>query len=94
MKTQAQKVVIEVVDVRRQIGESSIKAFADVKLSFGEGWVIVNGFSVVQGKSGLFVTCPRKITKEGRWYDILTMSDDVKSEISEKVLEAYDKEAV
>jgi DNA-binding cell septation regulator SpoVG len=36
---------------------------------------------------------PRKASKDGRWFDILTpVNDDVKTEIETKILEAYDQE--
>lgn len=82
---------IEVVDIRKIITDGSLKAFADLKIG---GSVIVKGFSVLNGKSGLFVTMPRKAGKDGRWLDILTpVNDEIKKEIEDKVLDAYEKES-
>lgn len=81
---------IEVIDIRKITGDGNLKAFADVKFSDA---VIVKGFNVLKGKQGVFVTMPRKATKDGRWFDILTpVSEEVKAEIETKVLEAYEKE--
>ncbi|OGW91977.1 MAG: hypothetical protein A3D28_02940 [Omnitrophica bacterium RIFCSPHIGHO2_02_FULL_63_14] len=81
---------IEVVDIRKVTGDSALKAFADVKIG---GGVLVRGFSVVKGKNGVFVSMPRKPGKDGKWYDILTpLSEDMKREFEDRVLEAYDKE--
>ena len=81
---------IEVVDIRKIAGEGNIKAFADVKFSDA---IIVKGFNVLMGKRGVFVTMPRKASKDGRWFDILTpINDEVKAEIEEKILDAYEKE--
>ena len=53
---------IEVVDIRKLMGDGNIKAFADIKLG---GSLIVKGFSVVKGKKGVFVSMPRKVSKDG-----------------------------
>lgn len=85
-----QTLEIEVVDVRKIVGDGSLKAFADVKIG---GGLVIKGFSVVNGKNGVFVSMPRKASKDGRWFDILMpVSDDLKEEIEQKVLEAYDRE--
>jgi stage V sporulation protein G len=81
---------VEVVDIRKVVGGGSLKAFADVKI--GEGFII-KGYTVVEGKNGVFVSGPRKAGKDGRWYDILMpLSDEVRQELEEKVMEAYDRE--
>ena len=80
---------VEVVDIRKIAGDGNLKAFADVK--FG-GQLVIKGFSVMQGKQGVFVSMPKKAGKDGRWFDILTPNDDLKREFQDKVLEAYDKE--
>jgi len=82
---------IEVVDIRKIAGDGNLKAFADVKFS---DVIIVKGFNVLMGKRGVFVTMPRKASKDGRWFDILTpLNDEVKKEIEDKVLDAYEKES-
>ena len=79
---------IEVVDVRKLMGDGQLKALADLKIA---GVVIVKGFSIIQGKKGVFVSMPRKASKDGRWFDILTpLNEKVKEEIESKILEAYE----
>lgn len=81
---------VEVVDIRKIIGDGNLKAFADVK--FG-GCLVVKGFSVLKGRSGVFVSMPKKASKDGRWFEVLSPVDDrLKREIEDKVLEAYDRE--
>ena len=78
---------IEVFDIRKIAGDGSLKAFVDVKFS---DVIIVKGFNVMMGKRGVFVAMPRKASKDGRWFDILTpINDEVKKEIEDKVLDAY-----
>jgi len=81
---------IEVVDIRKVTGDGNLKALADVKL--GES-LIIKGFSVVNGKNGIFVSMPRKLSRDGRWYDMMTpLNEEVRKDFEEKVLEAYDRE--
>ncbi len=81
---------IEVLDVRKITGDGNLKAFADVKFADA---IIVKGFNVLMGKRGVFVAMPRKASKDGRWFDILTpVNDEVKAEIETKIIEAYEQE--
>ena len=81
---------LEVVDIRKINGEGNARAFADVMIG---GSVIVKGFTVMLGKRGVFVSMPRKASKDGRWFDMLTpVNETAKRELEEKVLEAYDRE--
>ena len=59
---------VEVVDIRKIVGDGNLKAFADVRV--GDS-LVIKGFCVMQGKSGVFVSMPRKASKDGRWFDIL-----------------------
>lgn len=82
---------VEVVDIRKIVSDGNLKAYADLK--FGGG-VVVKGFSVMSGKRGIFVSMPRKAGKDGKWFDVfLPVNEDLKQEIQDKVLEAYDREA-
>ena len=81
---------VEVTDIRKIVGDGNLKAFASVKVG---GSLLIKGFCVMQGKRGVFVTMPRKVSKDGKWFDVMTpTSDDFKQELEEKVLEAYDQE--
>ena len=80
---------VEVVDIRRMTGDGSLKAFADVKLG---GHLLIKGVTVMRGKNGIFVSMPRKASKDGRWFDVLEAEGSLKDEIEEKVLESYDRE--
>lgn len=80
----------EVVDIRKISGDGNIKAFADVKFSDA---IIVKGFNVLMGRRGLFVSMPRKVAKDGRWFDMLTpVNDEIKKAIEQMILEAYENE--
>ena len=90
MKDMPRTMDLEVVDIRKINGEGNTRAFADVMIG---GSVIVKGFTVMLGKRGVFVSMPRKASKDGRWFDMLTpVNETAKRELEEKVLEAYDRE--
>lgn len=84
------KLEMEVADIRKISGDSKLKAFADLQLG---GCLVVKGFSIVQGKTGVFVSMPRRQGKDGKWFDIVRpASDRLKIEIEDLILEAYDRE--
>ena len=80
---------VEVVDIRKIVGDGNLKAFADVRV--GDS-LVIKGFCVMQGKSGVFVSMPRKASKDGRWFDILEPDDTLKRELENKVLKSYERE--
>ena len=59
---------VEVADIRKITGDGNLKAFADVRLG---GSLLIKGVSVMKGKNGVFVSMPRKASKDGRWFDVL-----------------------
>ena len=82
-------VEIEVVDIRKITGDGKLKAFADVRVG---DCLVIRGFCVMEGKNGIFVSMPRKASKDGRWFDIIDADESVKRELENKVLESYDRE--
>lgn len=77
---------VEVTDIRKITGDSKLRAFADVR--FG-GMLTVKGFGVFKGRDGEFVGMPRKVSKDGKWFDIAIADEILKDVIEEKVLESY-----
>lgn len=81
---------MEIVDIRKINGAGGLKARADVKV--GDSFIL-KGVAVMEGSRGLFVTMPRRAGKDGNWYDqVVPASEEVKREIENLVLEAYDRE--
>lgn len=82
---------MDITDVRlRKVeGENNIKAIASI--TFDEVFV-VHGLRVIQGESALFVVMPSKKTPSGEFKDIAhPLNQEMRDEISKKVLEAYEK---
>ena len=70
-------------------GTGATKAFADIGICDA---LIIKGFTVVEGKDGLFVMMPRESGKDGKWYSVVVpLSREVKDEVERIVLEAYDQ---
>ena len=82
-------VEVEVVDIRKITRDGNLKAFADVKVG---GSLLIKGICIMNGKKGIFVSMPRKVTKDGRWLDVLEPDEALRDEIEEKVMRSYDLE--
>ena len=79
---------IKVERIHRLDTESSLKGFADISVS---GCLIVKGLRIVSGKNGLFVGMPQQLGKDGKWYNIVSLVDEVaKEKLSDLVLSAFD----
>ena len=67
--------------------ESAVKALCD--LLFGDLFLI-RGFSVVEGEKGIFVSMPRKQSKNGKWFNVFTpATNEIREYLTEVVLDAY-----
>lgn len=72
----------------RKVNFGKIKAMADVETSEG---IIIKGFKVAEGPTGLFVGMPSQKGSDGKYYDIVTINDRaVKDTISSLVLDAFE----
>jgi len=79
---------IKVERIHRLDTESSLKGFADISVS---GCFIVKGLRIVSGKDGLFVGMPRQLGKDGKWYNRVSLVDEVvKEKLSDLVLSTFD----
>ena len=71
-------------------GNGSVKAYCD--LAVGDLFLL-KGLRVVAGKKGMFVSMPRQLGKDGKWYDhVVTLSDDTRKAVGQVVLAAYQQE--
>ena len=81
---------IEVMYVKKLNGDGKLKGFADVKIAKE---IVVKRFCIAQGPRGLFVSFPREVGKDGRWYEtVRPLNESFRETVQDKVLEAYDKE--
>ena len=81
----------EVKRVIRLHGDGTVKAFCDVAV----GNFVIKGVRVVDGRKGLFVSMPRQLGKDGKWYeDVVATSKDTEDTLFKAVMTAYEAEAV
>ena len=71
-------------------GNGSVKAYCD--LAVGDLFLL-KGLRVVAGKKGMFVSMPRQLGKDGKWYDhVVTLTDGTKEAVNRVILTAYQQE--
>lgn len=69
-------------------GNGKTKAFFDVEFQKG---ILVKGFTLVEGNSGLFVNCLSEKGKDGKYYDKVVLSKEIKDELTKMAIEEYNK---
>ena len=86
-----ENISINVQRIHKLTNGTSLKAFADINVNDA---LLVKGVRVMDGKKGIFVTMrPESSTKDKKWYDtVRCLTQEVREEISGKVLEAYKAE--
>lgn len=83
-----------ITDVRIKKVNDNTKVVAKASVTFDDAFV-VHGFSIVNGKNGLFVSMPMFKRKDGDYIDIAhPITADGRTAIIKKIMDAYDlKEA-
>ena len=78
---------LEIARLYRVEGDGPTKAFADVRIADA---ILITGLRVVSGEKGLFVSLPRELGKDGKWYEtVRTLNKETKEALSQIVLEAF-----
>jgi stage V sporulation protein G len=78
---------IKVIKIYRLPQDSRVKAFVDLTIN---DVLLIKGLRIVHGKKGLFVSMPVEQGKDEKWYErVRCLNQDIRSLISQKVLEAY-----
>jgi len=82
--------ITQVLRMNKVEGLGKTRAYADILVN----GVVIKGCRLVEGISGMFLSMPGEKNKEGKWFDICYINDDVvKGEITNKVIEAYNNPA-
>jgi stage V sporulation protein G len=68
--------------------EGNTRAFLD--LTTNEG-VVLKGFKLVQGPSGLFLAAPSTKGKDGKWYNTVIIPKDLQNELNKNAVSEYDR---
>jgi stage V sporulation protein G len=69
-------------------GSGKTAAFFDIQTDDG---IILKGFRLVNGSSGLFLSSPDQKGKDGKYYETVTLPKEMKSELEKLALEEYNK---
>lgn len=78
---------IEVQRIHKLENGQGLKAFVDIVVN---DVLLIKGMRVMDGKKGLFVSMPREQGKDKKWYDtVMCLNQEIREEISGKVLDAY-----
>jgi DNA-binding cell septation regulator SpoVG len=80
--------MFKILNLRVSQFESKVKAFFDVGLDNG---IVMKGFKIAQGPSGLFVGMPSEKDKEGKWWDRIVIPRELKDELNQLAVAEYQK---
>ncbi len=80
---------IKILNIRKSnFGQSATLAFLEIQVDN----MIIDGFKVVAGSNGKFLSYPREKGKDEKWYDRVRPIDiNVKQELENYVLREYEK---
>lgn len=64
------------------------KAFVDLETNEG---IILKGFKLIHGPTGLFVGAPSEKGKDGKWRESIIIPKELRTEINSMVISEYDR---
>ncbi len=67
-------------------GESKTAAFFDIQT---EEEILIKGFRIVNGPSGLFISAPDEKGKDGKFYDRVILPKELKEKLEKMALDEY-----
>lgn len=80
---------IEIANIYRFDGSSSLKAFCDIIVS---NTMLLKGIRIIEGKKGLFVRMPSRQGKDGRWYEsVRPISKEIRAALNEIIIKAFNE---
>jgi len=84
---------MKITDIRvRRVDKEDSKLRAVVSITIDDCFV-VHDIKVIEGKDNLFIAMPSRKTKEGEYKDVAhPISTEVRSMLSDAIIEAYKKE--
>jgi DNA-binding cell septation regulator SpoVG len=78
---------VTIQQLRVMTGASKLKAFFNLELDNG---IVVKGFKIAEGPSGLFVGMPSEKDKDGKYWDRVFIPRELKEEVTTLAIGAYD----
>ncbi len=82
---------LKVTRIHKLSTTGPMKAFVDMSVNDA---LLIRGVRVIEGQRGLFICMPQEKGKDNKWYDtVRCLSQEVRYELTERVLEAYKNNA-
>ena len=69
-------------------GNSKTAAFFDLETNEG---IVIKGFTLVESSNGLFASAPSEKGKDGKYYDKVLLSNELKSELNDIAVSHYNQ---
>ena len=69
-------------------GDSKTSAFFDLETDEG---IIIKGFTLVESVNGLFVSNPSEKGKDGKYYDKVVLSNELKTDLNDLAISHYNQ---
>lgn len=85
------KVIVDSINILPKSDNSKLIAYATITLSDREDSITFYDFYIKDGQYGPFVSFPQKEGKNKKWFDWLTMNENLKNKIHRAVLAQYKK---
>ncbi len=82
--------MFSIVRLIKHDGAGPLRAFCDVAVG---PHLLIKGIRVIKGRGGLFVSMPRQLSKNGRWYDAVVLrTKESRDRFIELVLDAVEQQ--
>ena len=79
----------DIVSLKRFESEGNLKAFVDIRVG---GGLVIRGCTVMDGKNGIFAGMPRRLSRDGRWMDVvIPETEELRTSYQEAILRAYEE---
>lgn len=69
-------------------GNTKTSAFFDLETDEG---IIIKGFTLVEGPNGLFVSAPSEKGKDGKYYDKVILSNELRNKLNDLAVSHYNQ---
>ncbi|MEW6195629.1 MAG: septation protein SpoVG family protein [Bacteroidota bacterium] len=79
---------MKIVRMSKLDSSTRTAAFLDVQTDDG---ITIKGFRLVNGKGGLFVTSPEQKSKDGKYYEMVSLPRGIKQQIEKIAIAEYHK---
>lgn len=78
---------MKIMNMRQNKGQSKLRAFFDLELESG---IVIKGFKIAEGPTGMFVANPSEKDKDGKWWDKVFIPQPIKDELTTVALGHYE----